>query len=72
MAVVPARMHLAATRRFDGTVNLIFQPDEEGMTGAAAMIADGLFDRFPCDAVFAYHTAPPACPWDTRWSRKAR
>jgi len=50
--------YLAATRNFDGTVNLIFQPDEEGMTGAVAMMDDGLFDRFPCDAIFAYHNAP--------------
>jgi len=50
--------YLAGTRNFDGTVNLIFQPDEEGMTGALAMMNDGLFDRFPCDAIFAYHNAP--------------
>ncbi len=40
-------------------VHLIFQPAEEGLGGAPAMIADGLFERFPCDAVFALHNAPP-------------
>jgi len=43
---------------FDGTVNLIFQPDEEGLTGAKAMMDDGLFRRFPCDAVYAFHNMP--------------
>lgn len=50
---------LAGRRDFAGTVHLIFQPAEEGLGGAPAMIADGLFDRFPCDAVFALHNAPP-------------
>jgi hippurate hydrolase len=49
---------LAATRDFAGTVHLIFQPAEEGLGGAAAMLDDGLFERFPCDAVYALHTAP--------------
>ncbi|MFK0377965.1 M20 aminoacylase family protein [Pandoraea sp. NPDC090278] len=53
-----AARHLAATRNFDGTVHLIFQPAEEGLAGARAMIEDGLFERFPCDAVFAYHNMP--------------
>jgi hippurate hydrolase len=43
---------------FDGTSNLIFQPDEEGLCGAKAMIDDGLFQRFPCDAIFALHYMP--------------
>src|ERR1700753_2249699 len=47
-----AARYLAETRSFDGTVNLIFQPAEEGLGGGAAMIADGLFDRFSCEAVF--------------------
>ncbi|WP_028624398.1 amidohydrolase, partial [Pseudomonas sp. Ant30-3] len=38
--------------------NLIFQPDEEGLAGAKLMIEDDLFDRFPCDAVYAYHNMP--------------
>ncbi|MGB7299006.1 MAG: M20 aminoacylase family protein [Burkholderiaceae bacterium] len=53
-----AARHLASTRNFAGTVNLIFQPGEEGYAGAKAMIDDGLFDRFPCDAVFAMHNWP--------------
>ena len=53
-----AARHLAATRNFDGTVHLIFQPGEEGHAGAKAMIDDGLFERFPCDAVYAMHNWP--------------
>jgi amidohydrolase len=53
-----AARYLAEMRNFDGTVHLIFQPAEEGLGGAAAMIADGLFDRFPCDAVFGMHNYP--------------
>ncbi len=53
-----AARHLAETRKFDGTVNLIFQPAEEGLGGGAAMVADGLFDRFPCDAIFGMHNRP--------------
>ena len=53
-----AARHLARTRRFNGTVRLIFQPGEETMEGAPAMIADGLFDRFPVDAVFGMHNIP--------------
>lgn len=50
--------HLARTRRFDGTVHFIFQPAEEGRGGARAMVRDGLFERFPCDSVFALHNWP--------------
>ena len=53
-----AARHLARTRRFDGTVVFIFQPAEEGRGGAHAMIEDGLFERFPCDAVYALHNWP--------------
>jgi amidohydrolase len=53
-----AARYLAETRRFDGTVHFIFQPAEEGLGGAAAMIADGLFKRFPCEAIFGMHNAP--------------
>jgi hippurate hydrolase len=49
---------LAETRKFDGTVHLIFQPAEEDIGGAQRMIAEGLFERFPCDAVFAFHNMP--------------
>ena len=55
-----AARYLARTRNFAGTVHLIFQPAEEGLGGAAAMIADGLFERFPCDEVYALHTWPQA------------
>ncbi|WP_343528206.1 M20 aminoacylase family protein [Sphingomonas sp.] len=50
--------HLAETRRFSGTVHFIFQPAEEGLGGARAMVQDGLFERFPCDRVFALHNWP--------------
>jgi hippurate hydrolase len=53
-----AARYLAGTRRFNGTVRLIFQPAEEIIEGAAAMVEDGLFERFPMDAVFALHVAP--------------
>jgi hippurate hydrolase len=49
---------LAQHRDFAGTVHLIFQPAEEGRGGAKAMLEDGLFDRFPCDAVYGLHNAP--------------
>ncbi|WP_349371468.1 M20 aminoacylase family protein [Salinarimonas sp.] len=53
-----AARHLAQTRDFAGTAVLIFQPAEEGLGGARAMIADGLFERFPCDEIYALHNAP--------------
>jgi hippurate hydrolase len=53
-----AAKQLAATRNFDGTVHFIFQPAEEGLGGARAMVADGLFRRFPCDAIFGMHNRP--------------
>ena len=53
-----AATHLARTRRFDGVVHFIFQPAEEGLGGAQAMIADGLFERFPCGAIFGMHNRP--------------
>ena len=56
--LVGAARQLARTRRFDGTVRFIFQPAEEGRGGADAMIRDGLFERFPCDAVYALHNWP--------------
>ncbi|MBU9268518.1 M20 aminoacylase family protein [Burkholderia gladioli] len=59
-----AARHLARTRNFSGTVHLYFQPAEEkGVdSGAQRMIADGLFERFPCDAVFGMHNHPGAEP----------
>lgn len=49
---------IAQDMDFDGTLNLIFQPAEEGAGGALRMMEDGLFERFPCDAVFALHNMP--------------
>ena len=56
--LLAAAHHLARQGDFDGTLNLIFQPAEEGAGGALAMMADGLFQRFPCDAIFAMHNMP--------------
>ena len=53
-----AARYLAATRRFAGTVVLIFQPAEEGKAGARAMIEDGMLDRYPFGRVFALHNVP--------------
>ncbi|MCX7174940.1 MAG: amidohydrolase [Proteobacteria bacterium] len=53
-----AARQLVRTRGFEGTVNFIFQPAEEGHGGARAMIDDGLFERFPCDTVYALHNWP--------------
>ncbi|MGA2124861.1 MAG: M20 aminoacylase family protein [Xanthobacteraceae bacterium] len=53
-----AARYLAQTRRFDGTVVFIFQPAEEGLGGARAMLADGLFERFPCDEIYGLHNSP--------------
>ncbi len=53
-----AAKYLAETRKFAGTVHLIFQPAEEGLAGAKAMLDDGLFERFPCDAVYGIHNSP--------------
>ncbi len=56
--LLAAARHLAEHGAFDGTLHLIFQPAEEGGGGALRMMADGLFERFPCDAVFAMHNMP--------------
>ncbi|MFI5447162.1 M20 aminoacylase family protein [Polaromonas sp. UC242_47] len=56
--LLAAAQHLAKNRNFDGTVYLIFQPAEEGGGGAREMIKDGLFDKFPMDAVFGMHNWP--------------
>ena len=53
-----AAKYLSKTRNFRGQVNFIFQPAEEGIGGARAMIEDGLFKQFPCDQLFAMHNAP--------------
>lgn len=56
--LLAAAKYLAETRDFDGTLHVIFQPAEEGGAGARAMIDDGLFKRFPCDAVYGMHNWP--------------
>src|SRR5690554_702099 len=56
--LLAAGKYLAETENFNGTVRLIFQPGEETMEGGPAMIKDGLFERFPVDAVFGMHNMP--------------
>jgi hippurate hydrolase len=56
--LLAAARHLAEQGAFDGTLHLIFQPAEEGGGGALRMMDDGLFERFPCEAVFAMHNMP--------------
>ncbi|MCP5266463.1 MAG: amidohydrolase [Burkholderiaceae bacterium] len=56
--LLAAAKALSQRTDFDGTVHFIFQPAEEGGAGGKAMIDDGLFDRFPCDAVFGMHNWP--------------
>ena len=57
MLLATAR-HLAASQNFNGTLNLVFQPAEEGLGGARHRIEEGFFDKFPCDAMFALHNMP--------------
>lgn len=56
--LLAAARWLSQHQNFDGTVHLLFQPAEEGGAGAKAMIDDGLFQRFPCDTVYAMHNWP--------------
>jgi len=56
--LLAAARHLAEHGDFDGTLHLIFQPAEEGAAGAVRMMDDGLFERFPCDTLFALHNMP--------------
>jgi amidohydrolase len=60
--LVGAARYLAETRNFDGTAVLVFQPGEEGFAGAKQMIQDGLFERFPVDAIYAMHNWPAMKP----------
>ena len=53
-----AARYLAESRNFDGCVHFIFQPAEEGLGGAKAMVEDGLFEQFPMEAVFGMHNGP--------------
>ncbi|HET7410129.1 MAG TPA: M20 aminoacylase family protein [Paracoccaceae bacterium] len=57
-----AARYLAETRDFSGTAVFIFQPAEEGLGGARAMLADKLFERFPCDEVYGMHNNPTGTP----------
>ena len=57
-SLLAAARAIAQDARFDGTVHLIFQPAEEGAGGALRMMADGLFEQHPCDAIFALHNMP--------------
>jgi len=56
--LLAAAKTIARDATFDGTLNMIFQPAEEGGGGAVRMMADGLFEHHPCDAVFAMHNMP--------------
>jgi hippurate hydrolase len=56
--LLAAAKHIAQKSTFSGTVNLIFQPAEEGLGGAKKMMEDGLFKQFPCDAIFGMHNMP--------------
>lgn len=56
--LLAAAQLLAVSQSFSGTLNVIFQPAEEGLMGAKKMVEEGLFERFPCDAVYAYHNEP--------------
>ena len=58
--LLAAAKYLATNRNFDGTVYLVFQPAEEGGGGAREMIRDGLFDKFPMEAIFGAHNWPGA------------
>lgn len=57
-SMLAAARYLAEHRPFQGTVNLVFQPAEEGLGGAPRMMQEGLFESFPCDAIFGFHNIP--------------
>ncbi len=57
-SLLTAARYLARTKQFSGTLHLIFQPAEEGLGGARRMVDEGIFDKFPCDAIFGYHNVP--------------
>lgn len=58
VTLLAAASHLAANPDFSGTAHFIFQPAEELLTGAVAMIRDGMLERFPCDEIYAFHNLP--------------
>lgn len=53
-----AAKYIAQTKNFNGTLHLIYQPAEELLYGGSTMMSDGLFDKYPCDALFAMHNMP--------------
>jgi hippurate hydrolase len=57
-SLLTAAKYLAEQQNFSGTLNLIFQPAEEGLGGGRKMIEEQLFQRFPCDFIYAYHNVP--------------
>jgi len=69
--LLAAARALATTKNFDGTVHLIFQPAEEIGAGAKAMINDGLFERFPCDAIYGLHNWPGLEQGKIQFTKKA-
>ena len=69
--LLTAARALAATKNFDGTVHLIFQPAEEIGAGAKAMINDGLFERFSCDAIYGLHNWPGLEQGKIQFTKKA-
>jgi hippurate hydrolase len=56
--LLAAARYLSEQADFDGTLNLVFQPAEEGLGGARRMMEEGLFEKYPCDAIFAMHNMP--------------
>jgi hippurate hydrolase len=70
--LLAAAKHIAVKVDFSGTLNLIFQPAEEHPGGAKIMIEQGLFDLFPCDAVFALHNMPGLPRWASGVPRRCR
>ncbi len=57
-----AARHLAETRNFDGAVHFVFQPAEEGLGGARAMVEGGLFRDFPMERIYGMHNTPSVAP----------
>ncbi|OUY09138.1 M20 aminoacylase family protein [Acinetobacter populi] len=57
-SLLTAAKYLAEHKNFSGTVRLIFQPAEEGLGGGRRMIEEKLFERFPCEAIYAFHNVP--------------
>ncbi|WP_296404375.1 M20 aminoacylase family protein [Psychrobacter sp.] len=69
--LLAAAEYLALKADFNGTLNLIFQPAEEGLAGAKRMIDEGLFDKFPCDAIFGIHNMPGYKPGQLCFNEQA-